>query len=270
LNQGHGIYIVSDLHVGAPNWEESLLREKQFVNWLNAVEADLGELILLGDIFDFWFEYKRSVPKGFLRILGKLAELGDKGIPIHLFTGNHDLWYGASLPRQIGLTLHTQPIIREWYGKKFYLAHGDGLGPGDHGYKFMKRLITHPLIKWLYGCMHPDWGIGLAHYVSGLSRKHQDSISPYSENTFLGEQEYLLIHSREQLKTRPDLNYFVYGHRHILREVSLGPHSTCVFLGDWIQYFSYLKIHEEEVQLQTYPLVPAHFATPDPVEFPRK
>ncbi|MEM9723011.1 MAG: UDP-2,3-diacylglucosamine diphosphatase [Bacteroidota bacterium] len=248
------IYIVSDLHLGAPNHEESLKREKHFVQFLREAENDIQELYLLGDIFDFWFEYKRAIPKGFVRILGKLAELSDKGIPIHIFSGNHDLWYKDYLIQEIGAIIHHKPLRRDFFSHSFYLAHGDGLGPGDHGYKFMKRVITHPISKWLFSLLHPDWGIGLALGISGMSRKHQRTVSPYPANEFLGEKEYLLIHSKELLQTEPDISHFVYGHRHILRKFPIQDRATCYFLGDWINFFSYLKISPSEITLTTYPL----------------
>ena len=189
-----------------------------------------------------------------MRILGKLAELSDKGIPIHVFSGNHDLWYKDYLSQEIGAIIHHKPLVCDFFTHRFYLAHGDGLGPGDHGYKFMKKAITHPLSKWLFSILHPDWGIGLALGISGMSRKHQSTVSPYPPNEFLGEKEYLLIHSEEILQQQPDISHFVYGHRHILKEVPIQETAKCFFLGDWIHFFSYLKISQSEILLTTYPL----------------
>ncbi len=247
------IYIVSDLHLGAPNPDASLIREKHFVKWLNTIQDHTLALYLLGDVFDFWFEYRRSVPKGFVRSLGKLAELADQGVEVNIFTGNHDLWYKDYLPQQIGAHVYDQPIIRDFFGKKFYLAHGDGLGPGDHGYKMMKKIISHPLSKWLFTQLHPDWGIGLAHTLSGISRNHQTQ-SDTPTATYFGAKEYLLIHAREMKQKKPDIDYFVFGHRHIMKKVEVDPSSFIFFLGDWIYYYSYLKINPDTVSLETFPL----------------
>ena len=261
MSSGKSIYIVSDLHLGAPNPTNSLIREKHFLAWLDFIQEDLSELYLLGDVFDFWFEYKRVVPKGFVRMLGRLGELCDAGIPVHVFAGNHDLWYGSYLPEELGVEVHHTPLYRNFFSQKFYLAHGDGLGPGDHGYKFMKRVITHPLSKWLFSVLHPNWGVSLAQYISGMSRKHQATVSPYPPNEFLGEKEFLISHSKELLTSDPDIAYFIYGHRHILKEVELSSSATCIFMGDWINFYSYLKINEQEVQLHAYPLDETSTAT---------
>ncbi len=247
------IYIVSDLHLGAPTPDASLIREKHFVKWLCSVQDHTQALYLLGDVFDFWFEYRRSVPKGYVRLLGKLAEFHDQGIEVHIFTGNHDLWYKEYLPKQVGATIHTQPIIQDFFGEIFYLAHGDGLGPGDHGYKLMKKIISHPVSRWLFTQLHPDWGIGLAYSLSGLSRNHQSN-SENPTSTFLGDREYLLIHAREMKKVHPEITYFVFGHRHILKKAEVDQHSYCLFLGDWIHHFSYLQIDPQNVTLKTFPL----------------
>jgi len=247
------VYVVSDLHLGAPNPEASLIREKHFVNWLDTVQSHTQALYLLGDIFDFWFEYKRSVPRGYIRLLGKLANFTDQGIPVHIFSGNHDLWYQNYLPQQINATVHHEPLVTHFFGKKYYLAHGDGLGPGDHGYKFMKRVVTHPISKWLYRQLHPDWGIGFAYFFSNMSRKYKNPIQSKAKK-FYGENEYLLIHAREILQDDADFSYFVFGHRHILKEIPLNTGATCFFLGDWINHFSYLQIAPHKTQLATFPL----------------
>ena len=247
---GNNVYFVSDLHLGIPTPAKSLEREKHFVQWLEEISPDLSTLVLLGDIFDFWFEYKHAVPRGYIRLLGKLAELADRGVEILLFTGNHDLWYKDYFPQQIGAQVYYGPVVKEFFGQTFYLAHGDGLGPGDHGYKFLKKVFTHPLSQWMFARLHPNFGIGLANFFSQLSSKHnrQHEVIDYGEN------EYLIAHSREVLKTHPDIQYFVFGHRHLFKEADLTPESRLFILGDWIQYFSYLKVSESEVTLNKYPM----------------
>ena len=251
---GNHVYFVSDLHLGVPDPAKSLERERHFVKWLEEISADVATLVLLGDIFDFWFEYKHAVPKGYVRMLGKLAELSDKGVEILLFTGNHDLWYRDYFPHQIGAQVFEKPIVREFFGQKFYMAHGDGLGPGDHGYKLLKKVFTHPLSQWMFARLHPNFGIGLANYFSRLSSKHNRQHEVIDH----GENEYLVTHAREVLQTQSDIQYFVFGHRHLFKEAALSSEATLFILGDWITFFSYLKVSESEVTLNKYPLaVPA-------------
>lgn len=252
MNNLSKIYLVSDLHLGAPNPQESLKREKHFVKWLNEVAHDAAALYLMGDIFDFWFEYKHAVPKGYIRVLGKLAEMADKGVELHIFAGNHDLWYSSYFEEQMGAQIHTKPIVEELMGKKFYLAHGDGLGPGDLGYKFLKYILTHPLSKWVFARLHPNFGIGLAHFSSGLSRGSNEKRPDLK--IYHKEKEYLYHHVVEVNKQRPDIEYFVFGHRHIVVEDEFVPGARLVILGDWINHFTYLEINKNEVALHKYPM----------------
>jgi UDP-2,3-diacylglucosamine hydrolase len=170
LPQGKKIYFISDFHLGVPDQQRSLEREKKIVRWLEQIKADAAILYLMGDVFDYWFEYKHAVPKGYVRLLGKLAELADSGIEMHYFTGNHDMWAFDYLPQEIGLHLHREPIQKEYNLKKFYLGHGDGLGPGDHGYKFIKKVFANPVSQWLFARLHPNAGISLMRYFSQKSR----------------------------------------------------------------------------------------------------
>ncbi|MDP5075392.1 MAG: UDP-2,3-diacylglucosamine diphosphatase, partial [Flavobacteriales bacterium] len=164
------VYFASDFHLGAPNFEESLVREKKVVQWLEEVRKDASEIFLVGDVFDFWFEYKRAVPRGFTRLLGKISEITDSGIPVHWFIGNHDMWIFDYLPQECGITLHRAPIVREWNGKKYFIGHGDGLGPGDNGYKILKKFFASNFCQWLFARLHPNFGIWLAQKSSGYSR----------------------------------------------------------------------------------------------------
>ena len=151
------VYFASDFHLGAPNFEESLVREKKVVQWLEEVRKDASEIFLVGDVFDFWFEYKRAVPRGFTRLLGKISEITDSGIPVHWFIGNHDMWIFDYLPQECGITLHRAPIVREWNGKKYFIGHGDGLGPGDNGYKILKKFFASNFCQWLFARLHTNF-----------------------------------------------------------------------------------------------------------------
>lgn len=242
------IYFASDFHLGAPTYEKSLVREKLIVQWLNDISADASEVFLVGDIFDFWFEYKQAIPRGFTRILGKLAELSDSGIQIHLFTGNHDMWIFDYLPHEINAILYREPISIKRQGLDLYIGHGDGLGPGDYGYKFIKSLFSNKLCQWMFARLHPNFGIGLANYLSRSSRAKTGD----SDSSFLGNnEEWLALYSKEILNVR-HYDLFIFGHRHLPLEIALNEKSTYFNLGDWINYYSYGELHDGKFQLKYY------------------
>ncbi|MDB2620283.1 UDP-2,3-diacylglucosamine diphosphatase, partial [bacterium] len=229
------IYFASDQHLGAPTPKASLPREKKFVAWLDTIKEDAGTIFLLGDLFDFWFEYKTVVPKGFVRVLGKLAELKDAGIDIYFFVGNHDLWMRDYFQKELNIPVFHKPEEFEINGKIFLIGHGDGLGPSDHGYKRMKKVFTFPFFKWLFRWLHPDIGVRLGHYFSVKNKL----ISGDEDARFLGEEnEWLAQYCRRKL-TEKHYDFFVFGHRHLPLEIELNNNSTYINLGDWIQHFTY-------------------------------
>ena len=229
------IYFASDQHLGAPTPEASLPREKKFVAWLDTIKEDAGAVFLLGDLFDFWFEYKTVVPKGFVRVLGKLAELKDAGIDIYFFVGNHDLWMRDYFQKELNIPVFHEPQEFDINGKLFLIGHGDGLGPGDYGYKRMKKVFTFPFFKWLLRWLHPDIGVKLGHYFSVKNKL----ISGDEDAQFLGEEnEWLALYCRKKL-TEKHYDFFIFGHRHLPLEIELNSSSTYINLGDWIQYFTY-------------------------------
>ncbi len=229
------IYFASDQHLGAPTAEASLPRERKFVAWLDSIKEDAGVVFLLGDLFDFWFEYKAVVPKGFVRVLGKLAELKDAGIDIYFFVGNHDLWMRDYFQKELNIPVFHEPQEFEINEKLFLIGHGDGLGPGDHGYKRMKKVFTFPFFKWLFRWLHPDIGVRLGHYFSVKNKL----ISGDEDARFLGEEnEWLVQYSRKKLIEK-HYDFFIFGHRHLPLEINLNNDSTYINLGDWIQYFTY-------------------------------
>ena len=190
------IYFLSDFHLGAPDHASSLEREKIIVQFLNEIRKDAAEIFLVGDMFDFWYEYRKVVPKGYTRLLGKLAELTDAGIPMHFFVGNHDMWMKDYLPTELNIPVYYEPKEFVRNGKLFYIGHGDGLGPGDHGYKRLKKVFRNPACQWLFGILPPTVGMGIANYMSRKSRAQTGS----TEEVFLGEdREWLLIFSRDTL-----------------------------------------------------------------------
>ena len=221
------------------------MREKKIVQWLDTIQVDAEEIFLVGDIFDFWFEYKRAVPRGFTRLLGKISEITDKGIPVHVFTGNHDMWIFDYLPKECGVTLHRQPIERTWNEHSFFIGHGDGLGPGDHGYKFIKKVFASRVCQWLFARLHPNFGIWLANSMSGYSR----STTGDKDRIFLGEDnEWLVIFAKEKLKERY-FDYFIFGHRHYKMKIELGQGSVYYNLGEWLTGSPYLVFDGHSCQL---------------------
>ena len=248
LTPGKKIYFISDFHLGVPNDTDSRKREDKIVAWLNSISNDVQILYLMGDVFDYWFEYKEVVPRGYVRLLGKLAELSDAGVEMHYFTGNHDMWVFDYLPKEIGLQIHRAPIQREYNGKKFFLGHGDGLGPGDYGYKFIKKVFANKLAQWLFARLHPNTGIGLMKFFSRRSRIATGT----SDDFYLGDdKEWLMIYSREVLQTE-HYDYFIFGHRHMPLDKALSGNSRYINLGEWINHFTYAVYDGQELQLKKF------------------
>ena len=245
LPENKKIYFASDNHLGAPTVAESKPREAKFVQWLDTIKTDAGAIFLLGDLFDFWFEYKMVVPKGFVRTLGKLAELRDSGIPIYFFVGNHDLWMDDYFQTELNIPVYRCPLEVECNGKRFLIGHGDGLGPGDKGYKRMKKVFTNPFCKWLFRWLHPDIGVRLAQYLSVKNKL----ISGDEDVRFLGEDnEWLVQYCKRKLETQ-HYDYFLFGHRHLPMTIKVGEGSTYINTGDWIHYFTYAVFDGEELKL---------------------
>ena len=236
IPEGKKIYFSSDNHLGAPTKEESFPREKKFVKWLDQVKDDAAAIFLLGDLFDFWFEYKTVVPKGFVRTLGKLAEISDSGIPIYFFVGNHDLWMNDYFEKELNIPTYHDPKEFTFNGKTFLIGHGDGKGPNDKGYKRMKKVFTNPFSKWLYRWLHPDIGMLLAQHLSVKNKL----ISGDEDKNFLGEnEEWLAAYSKRKLETK-HYDFFIFGHRHLPMEIKVGENSTYFNLGDWINHYTCL------------------------------
>ncbi len=247
IPEGKKIYFASDFHFGIPDHASSIAREKRVCAWLDEIKKDAEQLYLVGDLFDAWFEYRKVVPKGYTRFLGKLAELSDAGLHIEAFTGNHDLWMRGYFQDELNIPVHHQPVEREFNGKKFFIGHGDGLGPGDYKYKVLKAILRNSFSQWLYRRVHPDTGVGIAEWFSRLGPKHTQE-----EEKFLGpEKEWLVQFCLEKLKTEK-IDYFLFGHRHITLEYPLPNNSLYVNLGDWIRYDSYAVFDGKELKLQYY------------------
>ncbi len=242
------IYFISDFHLGAPGHDSSLQRERLVVQFLDEIKYKASELFLVGDMFDFWYEYRKVVPKGYVRLLGKLAELSDLGIPMHFFVGNHDMWMKDYFLKELNIPVYFEPKQFERNGKKFFIGHGDGLGPGDHGYKRLKKVFRNPACQWLFGILPPYAGMGLANYMSRRSRAQTGA----TEEVFLGEnKEWLIIFCNDTLN-REFFDYFIFGHRHLPIDYRLRNNSRYINLGDWIRYFTYADFDGTDLELKSY------------------
>lgn len=250
LPAGKKVYFLSDFHLGAPDAAASLIREKRIVEFLEEIRKDAAAIFIVGDMFDFWYEYRMVVPKGYVRLLGKLAEITDAGIPIHFFVGNHDMWMTDYFQQELNIPVYFEPKEFEFNGQQFLVGHGDGLGPGDHGYKFMKKIFRNPICRWLFGILPPYMGMGLANYLSRRSR----AMTGQTDEKFFGEAgEWLIIYSKEVLQKKT-YKYLIFGHRHLPIDFRLNKDSRYINLGDWIRYYTYAVFDGQQLTLQSrYP-----------------
>ncbi len=247
MSKKGNIYFISDVHLGAPALNNNREREMLFAKWLDSISEDVEELYLLGDIFDFWFEYKKVVPRGFSRILGRLAALTDRGVPVHFFTGNHDVWVFDYLPDEVGLQIHHKEFVTRIKGKKFLLAHGDGLDPEDKGYLFLKKIFTSKRLQWMFSRLHPNFAFHIAHRWSKSSRlskiDRKEEFNVKNESMFRFAENYL---------EKEWIDYFIFGHRHQMADVEIKNQSRMILLGDWIKSFSYGVFDGEKVTLKVF------------------
>ena len=244
------IYFLSDFHLGAPDHATSLVRERKIVEFLDEIQPTASEIFIVGDMFDFWYEYRTVVPRGYVRLLGKLGEITDSGIPIHFFVGNHDMWMKSYLQEELNIPVYFEPHAFEFNHKKFWIGHGDGLGPGDHGYKMMKKIFRSPVCQWLFGILPPYIGMGLANYLSRRSR----TVTGAADDRFYGEKgEWLITYCKDILKEQ-HYDYLIFGHRHLPIDFSLKGDSRYINLGDWIRYYTYAVFDGQHLSLCTrYP-----------------
>jgi len=250
--KGQKIYFASDFHLGIPDYESSLQREKLLVSWLEEARKDAAGIFLMGDVFDFWFEYKTVVPKGYVRLMGKLLQITDEGVPVHLFTGNHDIWAFEYLQKEIGIHLHRKPEVCKMLGKTFYLAHGDGLGPGDNGYKFLKKVFSNKVNQFLFRWLHPDIGAKMGLYFSHKSRLANVIKEGKKENLNRIEDEMLYKYAISQLKGGLKADFFIFGHRHRPVDAELEPGSRLVILGDWVTNYTFAEFDGNQLNLKYF------------------
>ena len=242
------ICFLSDFHRGAPDAVSSLERERTLVRFLDQIQADAAEIFLVGDLFDFWYEYSWVVPKGYVRLLGKLAALSDQGVTLNFFMGNHDMWVKDYFQKELGMIVYDRAIRFERQGKKLLVGHGDGLGPGDHGYKRLKKLFRNPLAQWMFGILPPAIGMGLANYLSKRSRAQTGT----TEEVFLGpDREWLIQYASSKQQIDP-VDYYVFGHRHLPIDHPIDPGARYINLGDWIRYQTYGVMENGVLQLKSF------------------
>ena len=244
---GKKVYFTSDHHFGLPGKINSREREALFVDWLEKIRKDAYAVFILGDMFDFWYEYKLAIPKGFTRVLGKLAELTDQGIQIYFFVGNHDMWMRDYFTGELNIPIFFDPEIFIIDEQKFLIGHGDGLGPGDKTYKLLKKIFRNPLARWAYRWLHPDIGLKLAKYLSQKNKL----ISGEYDNSFQGkDKEWLYLYAEKFLEKQPDIKYFVFGHRHLPLQIPLNENSTYFNTGDWLSHFTYVVYENGKLELK--------------------
>lgn len=244
------VYFLSDAHLGSRAIEHGRTQERRLVNFLDSIKHKASAVYLLGDMFDFWYEFKTVVPKGYTRFLGKLSELTDLGVEVHFFIGNHDIWCGDYLTQECGVIMHREPQAVEICDKVFYLAHGDGLGDPDMKFKILRFMFHNKVLQRMFSAIHPRWSMELGLSWAKHSRlKRVDGKEP----DYLGEnKEFLVLYAKDYLKLHPDINYFIFGHRHIELDLMLPGKSRVMILGDWIHYFTYAVFDGEHIFLENY------------------
>ncbi|KAA5549510.1 UDP-2,3-diacylglucosamine diphosphatase [Adhaeribacter rhizoryzae] len=247
LEPGKKVYFASDFHLGVPDAASSLAREKKIVRWLDTIRHDAQMLFLVGDIFDFWFEYRHAIPKGFIRLQGKLAELSDSGLPIYFFTGNHDMWMFDYFTKELNIPVVRQPVSIQINEKKFYIGHGDGLGPKDYTYKVLKKIFASKLSQWLFARIHPNLGIGVANYWSRKSRIRNTQV----DEVFKPGEEWLVTYCSEMEKHNHH-DYYIFGHRHLPLDLEINKNSQYVNLGEWVNYCSYAEYDGQLLKLKYF------------------
>jgi len=241
------VYFASDFHLGAPSYESSLLREKKVVKWLKMIKEDAYHIFILGDVFDFWWEYKYTIPKGYTRLLGALMDIRDAGIPITFFSGNHDMWMFHYFQDEFDIPVYRNPATINIDEKKFLLGHGDGLGPGDKKYKFIKKVFESPVSQWLFKWIHPDLAFKIANNYSTKSRIKNHVV----DNEFKGDDEWLFQYCKE-MELREHHDYYVFGHRHLPFIIDVNSNSRYINIGDWMFSYTYGELYNNEMHIKKF------------------
>ena len=244
------VYFLSDAHLGSLAIDHSRMHERRLVRFLDSIKHKAAAVYLLGDMFDFWYEHKYTVPKGYTRFLGKLSELTDMGVEVHFFTGNHDIWAYSYLEEECGVIMHRKPITTDIYGKVFYLAHGDGLGDPDIKFKLLRRMFHNTICQRLFSAIHPRWSMWLGLTWAKHSRMKRIN---GEEPPYMGEnKEHLVLYAKQYMKSHPNVDVFIFGHRHIELDLNLSKNVRMMILGDWISQFTYVVFDGDHLLLEEY------------------
>lgn len=244
------VYFISDAHLGSLAIEHGRMHERRLVRFLDSIKHKAAAVYMLGDMFDFWYEYRYAVPRGYTRFLGKISELTDMGVEVHFFTGNHDIWAYDYLESECGAIIHRQPLTTEIYDRIFLLAHGDGLGDPDRGFRFIRSIFHNRLCQRMFSALHPRWGMWF-----GLEwAKHSRMKRPDGEEPpYMGEhKEPLVLYAKSYIREHPSVDYLIFGHRHIELDLQLSKKTRMMILGDWITQFSYAVFDGEHIFLGDY------------------
>ena len=247
LKPGQKIYFASDFHLGAPTQVLSKSRELKIIEWLNHIEKDAQAIFLVGDLFDFWFEYKQVIPKGFVRLQGKITALTDRGVKIYFFLGNHDMWMKEYFTKELGVEMISDELELKINGSRFFIAHGDGLGPGDYGYKFIKKVFRNKFCQFIFSIIHPHIGLSMAQYFSNKSRIYTGTKDINYTNK---NDEWLYQYSKEKLIEVP-VDYFIFGHRHLPMDISVSA-SRYLNLGEWLNFCTYAEFDGSNLSLKVW------------------
>jgi UDP-2,3-diacylglucosamine hydrolase len=236
LQENKKIFFASDFHLGVPNRESSFEREKKIIKWLDHILPEAHSIFILGDVFDFWYEYKHAIPKGFIRFQGKLAEITDAGIPVYFFTGNHDMWMFDYFHKEMNIQVFRKPLSFTLNGKQFHIGHGDALGPGDKLYKIQKRIFENKLCQWAFKWIHPDVGIGLANFMSNQSKLAAEK----RDESFIGDNEWIYNYCKD-VEKKQHHDYYIFGHRHLPLDMKVNDTSRYINLGEWLNFCTYAE-----------------------------
>ena len=248
LPNGKSLYFASDFHLGAEKDKSGLICERKIISWLDSIENDAGGVILVGDIFDFWFEYKKVIPKGFIRFQAKLVSIIEREIPVIFFTGNHDAWMFDYFTEELGIPVFRHPVVLNVGSQKLLVGHGDGLGPGDNFYKILKRIFSSKISQWFFRWIHPDIGVALAQRWSRSSRLTNTD----KDGGFKSKEDEWLWHYSSEVEATDHHDYYIFGHRHIPLDLQVGEHSRYLNLGEWVNHFTCVKYDGKNAELLTY------------------
>lgn len=241
-------YFLSDLHLGAPYFPDTKESERRIVAFLESIRHDAETIYLLGDILDYWYEYRYVVPRGFVRFFGKLAELADQGIRIVWMKGNHDIWIYDYLPNELGIEVVDGHLVETIHGKKFYLAHGDGEGKQSRSFRFIRSIFRNKFCQRAFSAIHPRWTVPFAYNWSRHSRMTGEGRGLPDNHLLEGLQAF----TKEYHLQHPDIDYFIFGHVHVLSREEIAPGCEMIVLGEWIRTFSYAIFDEKGLELRKW------------------